>query len=318
MCLRNSQRLATLVLLFVVSTTVRAEEACCDHATWTIRAGAIFLDRSQPDNGLLSFELGGPPPALVSAQDFNFDFEPGFEMGAIRHGVLDTDVALEVRYLEVDNWAATTPPATTTFPVFNYATGFFFGPPGSAITGTYEAELQSIEVNARRQVGDYIQVLVGLRHVQLDEALTLTETLGGGPGIASTAARNNLIGAQLGADMALFSRERFSLEALVKAGIYANSASNNTAVTLGGVPALPGSTAGANEAAFLGEFGVTGLYQLTDCLSLRASYQILWTDGIATASEQFAVSDPAAGTANINNTDSPYYHGAFVGLQFEK
>lgn len=296
------------------------QDLCCsDSRLWTGRVGAVFLDRSRPDAGVLAFEVGGPPPVLVDAGDFDFSPRAGIEAGLIRHRIFCTEIDLEARFFSVDGWKASTPAVPTTFPAYNYATPFFFGSPGTSISGTYQSKLQSVELNLRKNFRDrnWLQLLVGVRYLQVDEGgLSLIETVGGGPFTASTDARNELIGAQMGADALILSRGRLSIETLVKAGVYHNSARNSTRVTAAGVPIVPGSSARSSGVAFLGELGLTGAYQLTDRLSVRGGYQWLWTAGIATAPKQVPVSDPIAGTATVDRTGSPYFSGAFVNLEY--
>ena len=315
---RTTPFCAALLLAFsAIQLNAIANDCCVCPPKWSVRAGALFLERSRPDSGLLAFELGGPPPELIRAQDFDFDTRAGAEISIIRHSILRSQTDLEVRYFGVDSWTATTPSTPSTNPVFNYATPFFFAPPGTAISGSYHSELQNVEVNFRRHFHNWLQILAGMRYVQLDERLEMIQTVGGGPFVASTDTKNELIGAQFGADILMLQRGRVGLETLLKAGIYNNSAKSHSTATNAGAPVIPGSNASDDDVAFIGELGITGTYQFTNSLSLRGGYQILWTEGIATASEQIPISDPVAGSASIALTDSPFYTGGFVNLQFQ-
>ena len=123
-----------LPLLAAMSFYLSLSECFGDEPTLTVRAGAVFLQRSDPDNALLAFELGGPPPSLVNAQDLDFGVEPGYELGVIRHGAFDTPIDLEFRYFNIDDLNATTANVPTTFPVFNFATPFFVAAPGTSVS----------------------------------------------------------------------------------------------------------------------------------------------------------------------------------------
>ena len=83
---------------------------------------------------------------------------------------------------------------------------------------------------------DWLQLLVGGGHVELDERLAMIETVGGGHVIASTNTQISLLGGQIGADILLVKRGRLRAECLLKAGLFNNSASNIATTTDAGVP----------------------------------------------------------------------------------
>ena len=60
-----------------------------------------------------------------------------------------------------------------------------------------------------------------------------------------------------------------------------------------------------------------GVYCLTERLSLRASYNVLWVDSVALASDQIAASNLVLGTG-INPDGDVFYHGAMVGLEYRR
>jgi hypothetical protein len=265
-----------------------------------------------------SFAPGGTD--LLNADDFGFDFEPGYDVSLMRHSVLGTCWDIEGRYFGVDGWDSSVP--TITSP--NGGVIQFVEPIGNVffpaeINASYNSELHSAELNARRQVRNWLQFLVGVRYLELNEqSLTITQDIGPGLNLATTdnSAVNRLWGAQLGADALLLQRNRFSVEGIMKAGIFANSASNSTSISQPTGPFF-NSAAQTDHTAFVGEVGVTGLYQFTSCLSVRASYQMLWLEGTALASDQISVSDPANGVATVDTGGSLFYHGVFVGLQLD-
>ncbi len=82
------------------------------------------------------------------------------------------------------------------------------------------------------------------------------------------------------------------------------------------------SSAATDHAAFVGSLALTGKYAITANLSARAGYQLLWIDGVALAPDQIAVSNPdivpAHSYATVSTSGSPFYHGAFVGLEFQR
>jgi hypothetical protein len=78
------------------------------------------------------------------------------------------------------------------------------------------------------------------------------------------------------------------------------------------------SAGSGGQAAFVGELGLTGRYRLTNNCSLRATYQLLWLDGVARGTDQvpnynLAVA-PATGPAAIT-TNTVFYNGMFMGVE---
>lgn len=295
---------------------------CCGPL-WTVYADAIFLHRSTPRNAALitdSFAPGGNE--LLNAADFKFDTEAGFRLGLVRHNVLDTGWDLEAIYFGIDGWRATTG-------VVNSPAGAvaqFVSPLGntayaSDVWASYRSELHNVEVNGRKQVRDWLSILGGFRYLELNEnGLSLFQDIGPGLNLVnvSTGATNHLMGFQLGADSRILSRGRLELDCVLKAGIYNNKAKNRAFISQSASPTTFASTASDNHTAFVGEIGLTGLYQLDRGWAIRGGYQLLWIEGVALASDQIAVSDPGVGTATVDTSGSPFYHGAFVGLEFTR
>ena len=80
-------------------------------------------------------------------------------------------------------------------------------------------------------------------------------------------------------------RGRFSIDGLVKAGIFDNNAEETTAVSV--IPKqVRSASASTNHAAFVGETGLQCKYQVTKGLLLRAGYEVIWLEGVALAPGQ--------------------------------
>ena len=132
-----------------------------------------------------------------------------------------------------------------------------------------------------------VTVLAGFRWLELREDLQGTlvpPTFSWEPPFWNTDTRNNLYGFQIGADGKLFDYGRFSINGLVKAGIYDNQADQLTEVSIFKV-ARP-SFASTNHAAFVGEIDLQCKYQVTKRLSLKAGYEAIWLEGVALAPGQ--------------------------------
>ncbi|MEO8271436.1 MAG: hypothetical protein ABI557_17065, partial [Aureliella sp.] len=70
-----------------------------------------------------------------------------------------------------------------------------------------------------------------------------------------------------------------------------------------------------SRTAFVAEIGTNGAYCLTDHLSLRGGYRLLWVDGVALVSDQLASSNFYTGNG-FNGSGNVFYHGATAGLEY--
>ena len=185
------------------------------------------------------------------------------------------------------------------------------------VSASYRSELHSIEVNGKRSLNEHFTFISGFRYLDLNEqSLSFRQDVGPNLNLAaySIGAQNRLSGAQIGLDTKLLRCARFELGSLVKAGAYSNDAANSALITQN-IGSSYASSAAANHAAFVGELGLTGTYQVSDCVLFRAGYQLMWIDGVALASDQVAVSDPLHGAATVNPHGTVFYHGASAGLE---
>ena len=204
----------------------------------------------------------------------------------------------------------------------------------------YRSRLTNAELNARQQVNDRLSVLVGFRYLNLAEQFNGNLIMADGTPFGNYGVRtqNNLWGGQLGADYALPLTDRLSLAANGKAGIFGGAESQSTSgsflggfapdtpifnqrgVQTGVVPGAPISAerrASSCHVAFVGEVGLTLTYKVTERLSLRGGYNLMWIDGVALAPNQFTTSNFAPGGAGgINTRGNLFMHGAVVGLDF--
>ena len=96
---------------------------------------------------------------------------------------------------------------------------------------------------------------------------------------------NNLYGFQIGADGKLLERGRFSIDGLVKAGIFDNNAEESTEIS--DAKQQRPASASTNHAAFVGETGLQCQYQVTKGLLLKAGYEVIWLQGVALAPDRF-------------------------------
>jgi putative beta barrel porin BBP7 len=297
--------------------------ACCPR--WTIRAGALWLTRSTPDPAVLvtnSFFPGGA--TLLNANQFHFNFAPGFEVDAIRHNVRDSGWDVQARFFDVWNMNASTPSVfSPAGAVVQYGIPLGNTSFPATISASYNSQLLSTELNLRRQTSrDWLTVLTGFRYVELDEqGLSILQNIGG-LNLARNQinALNHLFGGQVGAEVNLLNRRRLSLTTFGKAGLYGVSNSNSVRITQSATPVTFTSAATDGNVAFVGEMGVAGMYTINNRWALRTAYQLLWVDGVALASDQVRSSSPffgSLGTATVS-TGNVFYQGLFVGFQYTR
>jgi hypothetical protein len=185
----------------------------------------------------------------------------------------------------------------------------------------YVSKLHSIEANFRRQVSCRVSVLAGFRWIELSEdfgVLYETNPNIAGPSRYRVDVNNHLYGFQVGADALLWNNNCWLVDASVRAGVFGNNADQTTLehyVEFGGLPAA--GTASGTDTSFLGELEVTATRCLTDRLSLRLGYQMLWLEGVALAPNQIDNTNlsPPPGVVTLDTDSGFFAHGAFVGLE---
>lgn len=291
--------------------TELAEAECfqeCSIPVWTASVAAIFLSHEGDDRALYRNNNGGG--VALSMEDLDLGFQAGPRVNLFRH--LGAAHRIEAIYFGVFDWSAEanlTGGPRTHENLLGFSVADVFG-----VTATYEADLQSFELNYRAY--DWLGglgLLVGVRCLQLEESFRLTNEFDNQLGAQGTdrfslSADNHLVGPQIGID-AVYETWNWRLSARAKAALFNND------MELSGradVPQIVGRAAGesfdisANEVAWLGEFNFDAVWQLTPDWALFLGSQIMLFDGVATAPGQ--IDGP-----NLNG--DPNFYGGIVGLE---
>jgi hypothetical protein len=275
----------------------------------------MFLTRTGAREQTLATTSTGSE--LMNLRDLSFSHETGLNFQLMRETSFGWDIAVDFSMVD---WWHTSRSVTGTNMESSGAWGIHTYGGGAEIVASYGSSLYSTEINFRRQTPDPITPFVGFRWIELHEqfVIDMTQTTGiYEPGIVSaTNADNHMYGFQIGADSLLLKRGRLEIETLVKAGIFGNSIDQVTYATNRGIGVTADASARTTHTTFAGDLQLTGEYQLTQCMAVRAGYQLLWLEGVALAPDQFRSTDLAAETASVDTTGSPFYHGAFVALEF--
>jgi hypothetical protein len=297
---------------------------------WTASADFILLDRVGSFNQTLVGTVprnenpGNPGTEMFNANDFRQGFAGGPRVGLIRRGESGYD--LEMSYFQIDGWNSyrSVGPTPNDWLVMNAPGGFLQTQDhfdSQSMAWGYASRLYNGELNVRWNPSDRITLLAGFRWVNLRENLqgTLPPERAAVP-FWDTSTRNNLYGFQIGAKGKLFERGHFSIDGLVKAGIFDNAAEETTGVSI--YRTVYWESASINRAAFLGEIDLQCKYQITRRLSLKAGYEAMWLQGVALAPGQIPetqshIASPVSVEALGVNCDSGvFYHGATAGLEY--
>ena len=154
---------------------------------------------------------------------------------------------------------------------------------------------------------------------QTNQACASGNAISGYPPFWSTETINNLFGLQVGAQGKLFEIGRLSFGGSLKAGIFNNQATQNSSVSITKVMYSTGAT--VNRMAYAGEGVIQLKYLITDDLSIKMGYQLLWLNQVALAPGQipyvYSGSGPTSVSARgVNTGSSTLFQGGTVGLEY--
>ena len=269
----------------------------------------------------------------LNAKDLRQGFSGGPQLGLIHHG--DDGSELEVSYFQIDGWGSTKSIAPIPEPGGHHAWLVMRAPgtfvqfqndPGQMMEWGSSSQLYNAEVNVRRSPWRSLTVLAGFRWVNLSEDLEgilLPSTAHGTGSFWDTQTKNNLYGFQIGMDATLLERNRFSIDSILKAGIFDNHVDETALVRIDRIQFVESDS--THHLAFLGQIGVQCKYQVTPRLSLKAGYEALWLQGVALAPGQISETychgsiDPYevyVESLGVNCSSGVFYHGATAGLEY--
>jgi hypothetical protein len=180
---------------------------------------------------------------------------------------------------------------------------------------TYTAEMNNIEVNRRWWAWDVVSTMFGVRYVGYDEKyqfLSSNSTVGNGQ--YAMKLDNQMIGAQVGADILYPVGLRTHIGFRGKAGAYANFQESRTLLQNAGVTVL-NSGDNTTDLAGLFEVGIFGNYQIVPSIRLTASYEIWYGPGVAVVADQSPTRVNASSGTFVNNDDDLFLNGGSVGVQ---
>ena len=288
-----------------------------------------------------------PGVAVFNSNQFRQGFSIGPKLSLNYRD--DSGAGVELSYFNIFNQSATKAVGPDGDWLVMRAPGLFSQTqdfPDQAMAWTATTSLYSAEANGRLPLTGGATALAGLRWLQLNDSLqgTLTPAdtaapawknncpqdnlsqvlsclppggaAGNYPPFWTTNVTNNLYGVQVGLEGMLLELGPWSLDGLLKAGLYDDNARQWTGVSLR--KAVHPTTATTNHAAFVSEASVQVKYQIRDGLALKVGYEALWLDGVALAPGQIqeTLTTASVRALGVNCGSNVLFQGATVGLEY--
>ncbi len=296
---------------------VDLNDACnqCCQPCWIVSVGAVALQHGTPRSTPLVTTLGGA--TILDANQFKFNYAVGPDIYAVRQvSRFERFDAVDFRFFDVQSSSAFTLP-TTGGVAFAVPTSPIpmVGLNSSTVSATYGSRLYSTEFNLRRNtMGGRVTLLAGFRWVQLNEQLNIAGNyVVTGQSNLLFGTQNNLYGAQVGADVKLWSRGGpLSVVATGKAGLYGNASRAQS--TLVGFP-VASTSEQVTRLAFLGDIYINALYQVSEHVAVRGGWEAIFIQGTAAATDQPASTNFLTGSG-INTAGFTFYQGLMGSVTF--
>ena len=251
---------------------------------------------------------------------------------------------LEVVYFGLNKWEKSAEANSNTPSLFSFlsnfgvlpANGFDDSDRSFRHTLSYSSTLNNGEINLRRrwvEPAGFFQgsFLMGVRYMDIDEQAKFTAR-----GQFNNTFRNNslrfldyttntqnsLVGFQVGGDLwyNVFPGIKVGVEA--KTGVYNNRAHQNTAIFANSLPNTVTEEVLANHAAYITQIVPQVTYRLNHSWALRSSYQLMYIDNLALATENFNSTPPnqlglnLGRTPRINNDANIVLQGFTAGVEY--
>ncbi len=280
---------------------------------WFAEAAALYMDRATADSRILMQNTSDASQNL-NADDFNFDWVVGFEASLTRR--LWNDDGVEFRYLDLRQFDSSVTTLISTDTVRVNSDPPLFLPNVQSIAAELESEVFSIELNHQHVINDSMTLIAGLRYVSMDDDLATEFDSNPQRFSYDAATRNDLYGLQIGvigSRQSVLSR-CLSTSAVAKVGVYGNDAEHRGRVDTGAPPLSIIDS--ADTVAFVGEFGLSAILRLGNCVSVRGGYAMMVVEGVAVATDQLPRSDFFNSTGS-NDEGGMLLHGAHLAIELQ-
>ena len=261
----------------------------------------LILNRSRADHANLVRENAGGAIVLNSS-GLPLSAGSGFRF----KWTSDSDCGTDLQFIYLGSHDLQTSATVTGTDLRGLLFGSSASTGGPSLTTNYESLLDSGEINLRTRQWRNIAPIAGLRVLQVEDSILHTSAAG----VGSAMCDNELYGFQLGFEGVVFQQGRWSVEGIMKAGVFYN----NLDVMMN--TANIDFTRHFHQTSFIGEASLFMRYRLAQCLSFYAGYQGLWLDGVALIPDQFdnfsPGPSPVQGRADLTTVE---YHGGLIGFE---
>jgi hypothetical protein len=325
---RNRHRIACLGLLTLFAMLGRPLSAAAggfdvprDRSPWYGSAEALWLQLDHGSNGNTPVILDSASGAvLLGTSDLNYSMEAGPRLILGRQ--LGETAAVELLYFGLNDWdTSRTVVGDNDLRIpgdLGLATLDFFN--ADELTASQSATINNVEVNLWRRTSDTpLELMAGFRYLNFDEQFAIaagdSDT---GASRYSVQTRNDLFGGQLGGRFrpSLGPSGRYGLEAVGKVGLFGNAVGMNQFVTDSNNTFVVRNTdVAAGQTAFVGDLGVAALVRVTDSLTARIGYNLIWVEGVARAANQLDFSDASSSGTRLAYGQGAFLQGVSVGLE---
>jgi len=278
-----------------------------DAPSWQVTVEGMLIQRDDMDSVPLIVDLGGAI-TLLNADELSLRHRNGIRLSASRQVVRSLDLELEYSRAGLADDSVLDSAAGAE--MFAYGAAFGTAP----LSLVYGSDLNNYEFNWRYGwCRGPLKMLVGARHMALDESMTVTDAASP-PQLFLGNLRNHMDGGQVGVEGVICQNRFARIEGGIKLGFYNNSANFDAAFPQAG----PGATfeAASDEHAYSTELWLGVNSRLTERLSLKLGYRLMWLRGIALLPEQLDdMAVPIVGELQVKG--DPVYRGMTVGLQLD-
>ena len=286
---------------------------CRPGSLWAIQVDALVLWRNNFENQPLLTGTNGM--VALDAGDVQTAAAAGPRIGVLRS--LGCGRAIEGNYFNVGGIQGSTSTDGVGAPYsISGLTPLPFVDIEEAEYST-RGQIKSAELNYRWCQGRRIIWMAGFRWVEWNETaiLDMQEASGADRGNNLQAnVGNDLYGGQFGCRLKFWDLGKWQVGAVGKAGAFGNTAYQRTTAIVDGDQFGP---IGANDdtVAFFGEVGINSTLWLNRWLAWRAGYNFFWLQGVATAAQQFPLTNAEFNTTTIVVNDAVFLQGFSTGLE---
>lgn len=323
----QSRFTVAVTIALIMGVAHRAEASGFDtpfevgQSAWYGSAEALWLQLDRGANGNTPVILNSVSNAtLLGTNDLSYSMEAGPRLILGRR--VGEAAAVELVYFGLNDWdASRTVVGDNDLRIpgdLALATLDFFN--ADELTASQSATIDNVEVNLWRRGNESpLELMAGFRYLNLDERFQINATDSDtGASRYSVDTRNDLFGGQIGGRFrsSLDRQGRFGLEAIAKAGVFGNAVGMNQFVSDSNNAFVVRNTdIAAGRTAFVGDVGLAALLRVTDSLTARIGYTLIWVEGVARAANQLDFTDTTSSGTALAYGQGAFLQGVSLGLE---